>query len=587
MDIRKTGPQQNYFLQHAKPQKPREKTLSIMDSVSVGEGLTGDKTAKPWQKEWTLLFYSAADNDLKKYLIDDVNQMEAVGSTTQMNLVVQLDKGENCRRYYLERDTDPKNIRSRVVEDMGPVNMSDPGTLSDFIKFGMKKYPAKHYALIISDHGEAWKGAVEDESHHGWMTTPQIRQGIMDAQKETGNKLDVLGFDACLMANTEVAHELRDTATYLVASQEVEGANGWPYTPLLDPDKLEMMDEALKQKANITPRLLSEAIVEIGKTDQDTLPTLSAVDLSKVENLTRATDNFAQALIDTDTSGALLQKMSASTENFTGFKDHYHFASKIARSFRVKDKALKESARAVMEAVKDAVIAEQHSENYPNANGLTLEIPTYGPARKGYHELAFAKETKWDEALSAINAKAKMEGITAQKIECPKIEKQINKYLELISQVPVFEGLKDMAESTDFARVISEKMGTAENFEELACEPNFARDKGVGVAGLLGLMGLRGMIDLEAGRQDIYQQSTMLIDSIVDDGKLAGINSSIMGVLIQVIQSASEAQMMGSAPGFETAPGFLSGDEGIPGPRPHDPPLSVQIQNHMNNLNLG
>jgi len=383
-----------------KKEAPAKKSAvagDVKDSVDIGSG----EAKAP--KKWTIMHYTAADNNLVSYMTKDVNEMEAVGSTKNMNLVVQLDRGgSDCKRYYLEKDKNMKEITSPVLKDMGKTNMADPKVLADFIKFGMKNYPADNYALIISDHGGAWTGAVSDDSHWGWMTTPEIKEGIQAAEKETGNKIDVLGFDACLMASTEVAYELKDHAKYMVASENNEGANGWPYTPLLTGKTLRNLDMALTEKLDITPEKLAKKIVD-DASDSWEISTLSAVDLSKMPNLARATNAFAKQILKTDTPKEVLKKIAGKTKSFSGYKDYYHFAEQVSKSGDIKDNSLKAYARWVMTTIKNAVIAEDHSIFHWNTHGLNAEIPDSGKVGWNYRNLQFAKDTQWDEAMNKIN----------------------------------------------------------------------------------------------------------------------------------------------------------------------------------------
>ncbi|MCD4785535.1 MAG: hypothetical protein K8T10_17070 [Candidatus Eremiobacteraeota bacterium] len=382
-------------------EKSAEKNTSehtIKDSVDLDSG----KDAKA-PKKWTILHYAAGDNNLTPYMVSDVNEMESVGSTANMNLVVQLDKGNrDCKRYYLIKDDNMDEIKSPVLEDMGSTNMASPKELADFIKFGMEKYPAEHYALIISDHGGAWRGAVSDYGHYRDMTTPQIKEGLDLAQKDTGRQIDVLGFDACLMASTEVAYELRDNAKYMVASENNEGADGWPYVPLLTKKNLQNLDGALKQKLDISPEALAKKIVD-DASDSWAISTISATDLSKMPNLKDACNSLAKQILKTDTPNEVLRKIAQKTKSFYGYKDLYHFAEQISESKDIKDETLKAYGKLVMTTVKRAVIAEEHSVFKRNIHGLNAEIPDSNKVDWRYPKLQFAKDTQWDEAMNKIN----------------------------------------------------------------------------------------------------------------------------------------------------------------------------------------
>ena len=54
-------------------------------------------------------------------------------------------------------------------------------------------------------------------------------------------------------------------------------------------------------------------------------------------------------------------------------------------------------------ALKEAVIAEQHSSAENGAHGLSLEISPSGVKKEGYADLQFAKDTKWDEAMKWLD----------------------------------------------------------------------------------------------------------------------------------------------------------------------------------------
>ncbi|HET9590168.1 MAG TPA: hypothetical protein VFO91_15385, partial [Anaerolineales bacterium] len=111
--------------------------------------------------EWTVIVYSAADDEvLEENMWFDVNEMELVGSTSEMNIVVQIDRyagafsgdGDwtDTRRYLILQDNDLSTISSPVVQNLGEVDTGNPGALVDFVTWAIQSYPAKKYALILS-----------------------------------------------------------------------------------------------------------------------------------------------------------------------------------------------------------------------------------------------------------------------------------------------------------------------------------------------------------------------------------------------------------------------------------------------------
>ena len=90
------------------------------------------------------------------------------------------------------------------IDDWGDTNMGDPAVLDGFGP-PAKLYPADHYALILSDHGGGWTGAVQDESSNDdSLSLNEMVQALSRSGRLTG-PLEMLGFDACLMGTLEVA----------------------------------------------------------------------------------------------------------------------------------------------------------------------------------------------------------------------------------------------------------------------------------------------------------------------------------------------------------------------------------------------
>ena len=390
--------------EQTKPEAQQQPAAS--DSVTLGQNEPAEK------KKWTVLLYSAADNNLESALVSDVMELEGAGSTNDMNVVVQLDRGkrpsslsggwDGCKRFFLQKDSDANNINSPALADLGQVNMSDPKVLSDFLQWGMKEYPAENYMLVMSDHGAGWPGALQDISHNDFASTPTLANAIADAEKATGQKVNIVGFDACLMASTEVAHEFAPVTDYLVASQNTEGGDGWPYSKIFTSKTIESLQKALESRFDVGPKEVAEQIVK----DSHGFPsisTLSATDLAKMKDLTEATDAFAKVLMESSVDKKTIKNIAARTKGWYGFKDQYDFAERLIKEPTITDDKLKTAAKEMQAALKEAVIAEQHSSAQNGAHGLTLEISSTGVAKPGYSDLQFAKDTQWDEAMKWLD----------------------------------------------------------------------------------------------------------------------------------------------------------------------------------------
>jgi len=373
------------------------------DSVSIGQQQptqpqppanqpappTENQPAPPNQgiqpKDWTILVYSVSDNNLYEYMQGDLDEAERIGSTNEMNVIVETShqpKGGNVVRMKLEADQ-TEGLTSPVLQDLGPTHdMAKSDNMADSIAWAMKEYPSKHFMVIVSDHGGGWLGANHSESTDSWMTVSDLENGFKKAQELSGKKIDVIGFDECLMASTEVAHQLKDCASYMVASEEVEGGAGWQYDEALGKtankksrvfagEVLNYAAQALRARDPLTPADMAKGVVQMAEGHQRDLGTMSAIDLSKMGAVSAAVDNFAGAVIDSGLTSEDFAPVKQDTQKFYEFADMGHFVELAGEKFGGK---IKDAADQVKAALGEAVIAEQHSDEYPNAKGLNIEI---------------------------------------------------------------------------------------------------------------------------------------------------------------------------------------------------------------------
>lgn len=95
--------------------------LVMLAALGAGAGY-----AQTPQAEWTIMMYGAMDNDLEPYLFVDIHQMQLVGSTPDVNLVVQFDRTQgyetrwgnwtDTRRFYLTRKDAPDYTPQQQLE---------------------------------------------------------------------------------------------------------------------------------------------------------------------------------------------------------------------------------------------------------------------------------------------------------------------------------------------------------------------------------------------------------------------------------------------------------------------------------------
>ena len=104
------------------------------------------------KKKWTVLVYINGANDLETYGILNMNQMEKVGSTEDMNIVTQFKRiggrydnsngdWSDTRRYYVDRGTDASTVTSTLISQASGVDMGNPATLQEFVDWAWRPFP--------------------------------------------------------------------------------------------------------------------------------------------------------------------------------------------------------------------------------------------------------------------------------------------------------------------------------------------------------------------------------------------------------------------------------------------------------------
>lgn len=368
---------------------------------------------------WTVMVYLCADNDLEGAGIDDINEMERVGSRAGLNILVQFDRTAGydssngdwtgAHRYYVTQDSSTSTIGSTLLQDLGEVNMGDPAVLTSFATWCTANYPADDYLLVIWDHGDGWrkapspravKGVAYDDTNGDYLTVQEVRESLSQIKAALGRNLDVLAYDACLMQMLEVAYEVRDLVNYQVGSAEVVPWDGLPYDDFLG---------RLAANTSMAPAQVCQALVQTycasydgGSQGRESV-TFSGVSLSALGALATAVDALSVVLKDGMASGCpeiLTCQTAAQTYADWDYRDLYHFALLLLEN--VSDAAIQAAAAEVLSALDAAVIVNGRvGEWTANAHGLSIYYPLAEYYDATYRYLMFASATRWNDHISA------------------------------------------------------------------------------------------------------------------------------------------------------------------------------------------
>lgn len=367
--------------------------------------------------QWTLMIYMTADNDLEPFAVSDLTEMSKVGSTADVNVVVQIDRSPEYSSdavVNLPDFTTTKRIlvqKNTLLElsDLGELNMGDPKTLSDFITWASQNYPAQKYALIFWDHGLSWKGAGADEtSNNDLLTIAEISTGL-DGPSQHFN---LIGFDECLMASIEVAYEMSFHGNVLVASEETEPGVGWNYDAILS---------ALTASPEMDEYELTQVIIDTYKDgvveeDPEQLfnTTLVSIDLTRINMVLDSFNNFIYTLSNQASSISDLIPVEIAVDQsevygksnpFKGgeFFDLYNIAQYL--SLLTSDPGLSFLADNVKASIDSIIYYRWSAPEKPHSHGLSIWWPmeeeNYDSSINDYKNTKFVADTNWEDFLTA------------------------------------------------------------------------------------------------------------------------------------------------------------------------------------------
>ena len=379
---------------------------------------------------WTVMVYLDADNDLEAPMIKNLEDMLKVGSTDKVNIIALVARsplGEPDPRYTnravanLPNWTSGKLLRIergalRQIADWGAVDMGDGATLTRFLQTATQGFPADRYALILGDHGMAWAGAaVADSAGSDSLSLQEIGDALQEVTKDVG-PLELIGFDACLMANLEVAKTVAPYARYLVASEEIEPADGWNYVALFTTlvkapaiDGREFGRQIVDTYRGYFANASSHELLEKAKA-----VTLSVIDLGKVAALDRAvaalaTGNDAFLARGGHDAWVTLARAREHAEEYgrsgrlppppgSEVYDVLHVAETLKQG--AAGKASGAAADAVIVATRAAIVVNSHGVGRPHANGVSIFYPsdkaTLATRSKNfYFDNDFVREWSW------------------------------------------------------------------------------------------------------------------------------------------------------------------------------------------------
>ena len=197
--------------------------------------LLGLPTACAATPTMSILMYMCG-TDLQSDCVNDLYEMCAAEIPDNVTVVVQAGgasewddsrlRANRINRFTIA-DYDFSDVEVCAWQNMGAQE-----TLEDYLDWAVSTYPADRYMLVFWNHGGGSNSGVcfDETADYDGLTIHEINDALYNFTEANPDfHLDVIGFDACLMATYETAAHMQYYADFMVASEELEPGLGWNY----------------------------------------------------------------------------------------------------------------------------------------------------------------------------------------------------------------------------------------------------------------------------------------------------------------------------------------------------------------------
>ena len=385
--------QGEYARAMAKKSQSSENSDPTISSITASDG----KNNGAKKKACTVMIYMVGSN-LESRLgnaTKDLEEIDGAGLGFENYNVIVYTGGSArwvgdvpCDRNCV-LDMSRKGDERIVAQTNGNANMGLPETLSAFLNYCGENYPADHNALILWDHGGGplWGYGVDELYDSDSLLLTEMR-AAMDGSAfrggADGKKLDMVGFDACLMGSLECMTIWKDYADYYVGSEELEPGDGWNYAFLKVLEEPGIYSDSGTFAKSVGDSVLTsfEEYYD-GKKSETFNPdlTLACVDLGGIDALNAAIDALAEKMADDVEGGGYIGFMKdrpgiksfGMTRNSEGTVSFFYDLVDVGDFTNHMEAFYPEEAAAVRKALRSAV-AHSYS-NIDDSSGMTLYYP--------------------------------------------------------------------------------------------------------------------------------------------------------------------------------------------------------------------
>lgn len=414
--------------------------------------------------DWTILVFIQADNNLAPFVEYDITEMSRgiYSNSSNVNILIQWDQPFNSRTWRY------KIVKNGLIEDESltqEMGLNPVQELVDSASWIKQKYPAKRYSWILWNHGSGiedyknikisnlfqpeipktlkkkseQRGILFDFTQNTYLSNQGLTSAFSQIKSILGQKVDLIGMDACLMEMIEVAYQLKDLTNVLVGSQQTTSAYGWAYAGFINPLTRYSSEFGTKELAQAIVLSFGDFYNKMGELDY----TQSAFDMQYLNLIKKNIDQMILKVAACKKHNSRQIKSAVIKARFKSLNfyipsyiDLYSFYQKlydevlrikgIKKTYRKKRKgrkrkikkttaylsALDDLKRVLYEGqilIKNSIISNAVSFRNQRAQGISIYYPN--PAKfssaihPSYSQTLFAQESLWLKFITKYRRK--------------------------------------------------------------------------------------------------------------------------------------------------------------------------------------
>ena len=215
--------------------------------------------------KWTILVYLAGDNDLASHCVSVLQQLEAVKYRDDICVLAAFEsntpwpKGSryvavNCKHQEKSEEVLNWDLHNDLISLKGSnghlhsfcdthrnghhsiVRPTVAEGLRHFLNWSIHNHAnSENFMLVLFGHGPivAGKTFLAAENPASFLRLEDLQDVLSDHFGGHKRRLSILGFQNCVMNGIETAYEIRNHADYLIGSQGLVLAMGWPYDKMI------------------------------------------------------------------------------------------------------------------------------------------------------------------------------------------------------------------------------------------------------------------------------------------------------------------------------------------------------------------